>query len=163
MEFYSSTVNLNLKKINTYFSELSLLKLMIWAIVANLQISVFFNLIACLFFNNSLNDNVNEFASTKEEFIAVVIIAPVFETLLFQYSLIELFIKKTNKLYACLISSLIFALFHLYNLYYFLFAIFTGLIFAYLYITCRKRNRAIILTMVCHSLYNLIIFFLKRI
>lgn len=151
------------QKIDVFFAKLSLLKLMLLAIIINLLISVSFSFIASFLFNDSLNNNVNGFENMTEEIIAVIIIAPIFETLFFQYCIIEFFRKKMNKFYVCLLSSFIFALFHLYNFYYFLFALFTGIVFAYLYLLGKKKNRAIILTIASHSLYNLIIFFLKRI
>ena len=152
-----------IKKIDDVINKLKFFDLMIVTVFCNLLFSSIASFTSNLLTGNPLNNGVKGFLNCKEEFILVVIVAPILETLIFQYLIINFFLTKTKSFYACVISSLIFALQHMYNLFYFVLTLFVGLIFAYLYVIGKKRNYGFILVAVAHSLYNLIVFILKTI
>jgi len=95
------------------------------------------------------------------DLLIAVIVAPLIETLLFQSLIIEIVCKiikrpRRNIFVAVMISSLAFALNHTYSLSYFIFTFFVGVIFALAYYLGRYRKEsAIILVFLIHSIYNL--------
>lgn len=110
-------------------------------------------------FSISLNKGFDDNYSFTEKIVLFIIIGPIIETLLFQYVVIE--ICKDQKMalkYCCLLSAFIFASLHLYNVFYFLYAFVTGLLFAYLYLAGKNEKNAILLTLVTHIIYNGIAF-----
>ncbi|MEO8255655.1 MAG: CPBP family intramembrane glutamic endopeptidase [Flavobacterium sp.] len=110
-------------------------------------------------FSISLNKGFNDNYSITEKIVLFIIIGPVIETLLFQYVVIE--ICKDQKMalkYSCLVSAFIFASIHLYNVFYFLYAFVTGLMFACLYLAGKNQKNAILLPLVTHFIYNGIAF-----
>jgi membrane protease YdiL (CAAX protease family) len=72
-----------------------------------------------------------------DKVIELMVIAPVVETLVYQYLIIRLFMyfAKSRKYYPCaiLISAIAFGLAHTYNPAYIFFAFFIGLVLAYMY------------------------------
>lgn len=114
------------------------------------------------FFDISLNKGFNDQYTIKEKVVLFVIVAPLIETLLFQYTVIE--ICKSIKMrlrYCCIISAFTFGLLHLYNIFYFLYAFSGGLLFAFLYVRGKNQKNAIILPLVAHTIYNGIVFVVK--
>lgn len=110
-------------------------------------------------FSISLNKGFEDNYSFTEKIVLFIIIGPIIETLLFQYVVIE--IGKDQKMalkYCCLLSAFIFASLHLYNVFYFLYAFVTGLLFAYLYLAGKNEKNAILLPLVAHIIYNGIAF-----
>ncbi|MRX41313.1 CPBP family intramembrane metalloprotease [Flavobacterium sp. LC2016-23] len=110
-------------------------------------------------FSISLNKGFDDNYSFTEKIVLFIIIGPIIETLLFQYVVIE--ICKDQKMalkYCCLLSAFIFASLHLYNVFYFLYAFVTGLLFAYLYVAGKNEKDAILLPLVTHIIYNGIAF-----
>ncbi|MXO04046.1 CPBP family intramembrane glutamic endopeptidase [Flavobacterium sp. HBTb2-11-1] len=94
--------------------------------------------------------------------VLFVIAAPLIETLLFQYAVIEIFKSIKVKLkYCCFLSAFIFASFHLYNIFYFLYAFVGGLLFAFLYVRGKNQKNAILLPLVTHIIYNGLVFISK--
>jgi len=95
------------------------------------------------------------------DLVIAVIAVPLIETLLFQSLVIEIICRiikrpRNNILLAVLVSSLAFALNHTYSLYYVIFTFFVGIIYALAYYLGRYRKEsAIILVFLIHSLYNL--------
>jgi membrane protease YdiL (CAAX protease family) len=100
------------------------------------------------FFNPELLRNIFfDEMSLVEKFIAVVIIAPLFETFFFQFLIIEsgfYLAKKLNipnrELYAIGISSILFGLSHHYNIYYVINFFFAGVFLAVVYIVSKERK-----------------------
>ena len=117
------------------------------------------------FMADSQNTSTSDF-SVLETIVAVVIVAPLIETLIFQFGIQELilrFSKITNYnslFFICItMSSLLFSITHYDSLFHVLISFLSGLIYATLYILImlkfEKRVVAIGLTSFVHSLYNL--------
>jgi uncharacterized protein len=102
------------------------------------------------YFEISLGRQV-KFSSTIEAFILPVLIAPIFETLLFQFLIIyqtyESYKGKNVKLLAISISALMFGLSHCYSIHYVAFGIFAGYFLAYIF--CYFREKKIIRQQYC--------------
>ena len=147
------------------YIEIKKWKLILFAVVFNLTMSFFFSFIAHFFFNEDiLNDFKNDFGSKlKDKIIWIIIIIPFFETLLYQYAIIEILNKKFNPLISCIISALLFGLSHTYNIFYFLFALISGFLFATIYYVGSITRRGIFYTFLTHSIYNSIAFTLNLI
>lgn len=87
------------------------------AIMIDLLLSFIFSVI---FFPN--HQNGPSFSSKLEAFFIAIIVAPFFETLIFQHGIIKLVLnKKPNALlFACLLSASLFAISHYYSFAYIL-------------------------------------------
>lgn len=104
------------------------------------------------------NPIVNE--SLEVIFILSVIIAPIVETFIFQFLIIEILLLFKVKHFAIIvISGLLFAVAHFYNLAYILAIVFPGLLFAwyYLYLKVHKKNAFLSVTLL-HACSNLFAF-----
>lgn len=133
-------------------------QLVLVVVLLNCLNSYIFEVVATLF-SRSSDEGFIENYSNKEKLILFVIVGPILETLLFQYAVIEFCKRKKMALqYCCLLSAFIFASMHLYNVFYFLYAFVTGLLFAYLYLAGKNEKNAILLTLVTHIIYNGIAF-----
>lgn len=152
-----------INNIYKYINKLNFFSLIFLVTLINLLICFIASFLSNYFTGKSLNEGVNGFLNTQEEFVLVVIIAPLFETLIFQYLIIDFFSKKMQLKFACFISALTFALQHTYNLFYFVFALFMGIILAFLYVIGHKKNKGFVLVLITHFLYNLIVFAIKNI
>jgi len=101
-------------------------------------------------------------------FFSTVILAPILETLIFQFlpfSIANSKFKHKKRLYVYLIlASTFFGLAHLYNLSYLFFGLITGFVLAFFFYvgTLRKEN-AVLLMFIIHSFYNLLLFALSQI
>lgn len=98
-------------------------------------------------------------------FMVAVIVAPLIETFLLQYAIIEIgkYFFKQNQLKTDLlflfISASLFGIGHNYNILTIVHAFFFGLIFASVYIYQReKKNRPFFFTFLLHALSNFIAF-----
>ena len=93
--------------------------------------------------------------------LVTVFVVPLIETLIFQSLIIEIICKvikrpRKNICIAVIASSLAFALNHTYSLSYFFITLFAGMILALAYYFGRYRKEsAIILVFLIHSIYNL--------
>ena len=103
-----------------------------------------------------------------EQFVIVVIFAPIFETAIFQFGIIEL-INKINwlrgfrylNLVAIIISSLFFSLSHFQSYVYLISSLISGILYASSYVFVRHRfdaSVAAIVIAVSHCLYNSFVF-----
>jgi len=116
---------------------------------------------------NYLNKNFFYFESpffeeipAKEMFFLVVIIAPIIETLIFQYLLFSLLnqIRIKNTLIIVLLMSFAFSLAHWYHWLYVVATFINGFFLNYFYVYIYKyRNElvAVLLTIALHASYNL--------
>jgi len=107
-----------------------------------------------------------EFDTKFEEFLLVVFFAPLLETLIFQYSIISYILEKRPNayLFSCIFSAILFGLSHFYSPEYILKTFFSGLLFGSLYLVVKDKNKnSFLIVAVTHSIYNLIIFFLRLI
>ncbi|TDX14330.1 CPBP family intramembrane glutamic endopeptidase [Flavobacterium sp. S87F.05.LMB.W.Kidney.N] len=136
-------------------------ELILLVILLNFLNNYIFSVISNLF-DISLNKGFNDSYTVKEKIVLFVLVAPLIETLLFQYVVIEIFKSLKMKLkYCCVLSAFVFASFHLYNIFYFLYAFTGGLLFAFLYIRGKNQKGAILLPLVAHIIYNGFVFFIK--
>lgn len=114
------------------------------------------------------SSDVVEVNNFKEELgpigypILLLVVAPLVETLIFKTLVINLsshLLKRANvysKKTPVLISAVLFALIHTYNLTYVIVTFFAGLLFATLYVIMQKRKEnAFLGVSVAHSSHNL--------
>src|SRR5690606_9266417 len=112
-----------------------------------------------------INKNFMPFDSMKEELFMILILAPVLETALYQYAVIEvvlsltkLIFKKEVILAAVLIAAIAFGLSHLYNYLYMILTAAAGFTLGLFYTIVRSRKgNAFVYTMILHALYNLFV------
>ncbi|EPY2285022.1 CPBP family glutamic-type intramembrane protease [Clostridium sporogenes] len=96
--------------------------------------------------------------------MTAVIIAPLWETLIYQMGVIKLFSLnkkiKNNKLILIIISSIFFGLAHVgYSILYFFYGFMIGITLAYSFIVYEeKENSGFWVTAIIHSLMNLTTF-----
>jgi len=113
-----------------------------------------------LIVSTSSQGGIEDFASFKEKVTLVLIIAPIFETLIFNLLLNELFFKFLHKtIYCILLSSFLFGLVHYYSPVYIIFTFLAGLVFNGFYFWIRKDKGwkiATLCTFLLHFNHNLI-------
>ncbi len=117
----------------------------------------FFDFLNDKFFHLSNTGNDINKMSRNEQFLIAVIIAPLIETLVAQFMLVETLRQKiTNQKLLILLSSLFFAFMHYYSWLYIVVTFFGGLILNYYYLEIQKISKySFFLTALLHSLYNL--------
>ena len=64
--------------------------------------------------------------STEQKFLGMILIAPLLETLIFQFAIIEIARRFIPIKYACILSALIFGFMHSYNTLYIFMGIYLG-------------------------------------
>jgi len=110
-------------------------------------------------FKVSSNFIKNEDIELVTIFISAIVLAPFVETIIANYMFIKILTKFTkNTILIITISSIIFALFHCYNIIYMIYAFFSGLILNYFFLRIKQKQNnysAIIMTTLLHFLYNL--------
>lgn len=118
---------------------------------------VTFNLISNYFkINSGFN---NESQTVLEIFFTVVILAPLIETFLFNYTtqkFIEFF--TSHKIKVILFSSIVFSIVHCYSFIYMVYSFFAGLILNLFYHYCKSNfnvTNAFWLTFLLHLAHNL--------
>lgn len=156
-------VKLNNKYINSIkvLSKISLIKLIFLTVIFEILVGV---LITFLLASKKMKGP--EFDTKFEEFLIVVLFAPLLETLIFQYSIISYVLGKwTNAyLFASIFSAALFGVSHFYSPEYILKTFFSGLLFGSLYLVVHnKNNNAFIIVAIAHSIYNFIGFCLRLI
>jgi len=91
----------------------------------------------------------------------VIFFAPLLETLIFQYFLIEyVFVNKLKK-YAIVLSALSFGLTHYYSIYYIILSFFAGLVLSYTYVFAKNKNlkpSPFFIVFIVHLICNLLSF-----
>lgn len=95
-------------------------------------------------------------------FLGLVVIAPIFETLVFQFVVLESLLKiKVSASIALIISTVLFSLFHYYSLTYILYILCSGWILSYYYLALRHQGKynKVLLVILLHALGNLPVFF----
>lgn len=94
-------------------------------------------------------------------FITGVIGAPLFETIVFQFAILELLTKwKVSASISIMISTFIFSLFHDYNITYIIYILLCGWVLPYYYMALRHQGKynKILLVFLLHVLGNFIAF-----
>ncbi len=160
----SKLVNAFFEVRNTFYKKRNLLSFPLCAAIEQflLQITIFLALDQIL----ALNEPTFAKKWSKEEFIILAtIIAPIGETIVFQFSVIELLKKfKVNTFICGVISALIFGSVHINNSQYSIyFTTIGGLYFSWGYNAwaAQSRFKAVASTIIQHSLFNSFICFVK--
>jgi uncharacterized protein len=139
-------------------------KLKIWQIFIGLlslkvTLGIFFHLIGNLFKLNTGGPS----STTVEERIAIILVVPILESLVFQFLIQEFILKllhsfKAKFAVSLFFSSFLFSVSHNYSLIYIFSTLMSGLIYSGLYLIIRQKANdkidAIILTALMHILYN---------
>lgn len=124
-------------------------------------------MLSLVFANFLFSDYSNgyPFESPKEEFFITVVIAPLIETILFQYLIIDSILRKRSDafLLASFCSAICFGLAHHYSAPYMLLTFLGGFLLAILYLTAKLKGKSPFLVIcLTHALYNLIGFTLNH-
>jgi membrane protease YdiL (CAAX protease family) len=149
------------KKLNISYFKLLLFLLKIKIGILTLLI-LFTDILFTLFFSLVLfpNHTAGPIFKTKlEAFILAVIIAPIFETLIFQNWIINSVLKKVPKsfLFALFISSFLFGLSHWYSPEYVFVTFISGFLYGTLYLVAYKKIKYPFFPVaIAHSIFNLI-------
>lgn len=118
--------------------------------------------VLCSFLGHSLGFHIPEkLESANKSLLRIVlfyvVLYPLIETLIFQFTTIEILRRlNASHMMTILISSLIFGAFHTYHVFYVLSAIGMGALFAFYYIVIRdnRATPAFLYVWVLHSALN---------
>jgi len=132
-----------------------------WIVFSIYFVFQFSTAVIATYFDADLTSISLKFGSLQEEFLIAVIAAPIIETLIFQYFVIETLLNvKLAPLLCIIASALLFGISHYYNIAYVLVTTIVGFIFAYYYMALRHQhyfNKLILVTLL-HVLSNLFAF-----
>jgi membrane protease YdiL (CAAX protease family) len=154
-----------------YIEKLSVFKIIALMCAFKVFVSLFINLIGQIFlesqdFDNSSLDGLEGVGL----FIVVVILAPLLESLLFQFIIIEAIILifsylkiKQDEVVAVIISSIFFSLTHTYSHFYLFISFIGGLILGSFYIFAKNKKgmNGFLTVFIVHSFSNLITFLIN--
>ncbi|NFA58953.1 CPBP family intramembrane metalloprotease [Clostridium sporogenes] len=149
-----------MKKINDKMFNLSKIKFIFTILVFDFIISIIFIPISILYQNFIGSVGGPNIPDLKILFIRAVIIAPLYETLIYQMGVIKLFSLskkiKNNKLLLIFISAVFFGLSHFYSMLYIFSGFISGILLAYSFIVYEYREKSgFYVTAIIHSLINL--------
>lgn len=154
-----------IKNINNCFFNLSVIKYIFFILILSYVVFLPFGFL----FNNYEYDIGGPQSIINASFLGKIFIgsllAPIFETFVFQYIPIELLdkikIKKNKDFFVLIISSLFFSLTHTYSLIYVLYTFVMGIFLSYTYILYKKKNfHPFWIVVIIHSLRNTITTFI---
>lgn len=94
-----------------------------------------------------------------ETFILLVVVAPLVETMLYQFAIIEILLKiRTPPWWCIIISALVFGFSHWYNFAYVVVTFVDGLMLAYYYFKLRPQNytNKVLWVMLLHASANIV-------
>lgn len=157
---------ISIKKINYKMYNLSKLKFIFTILALDFIISAMLIPII-IFFPNSIGSMRDpDIQNLKILFIAGTIIAPLWETLAYQWGVIKLFSLnkkiKNNKLFLIFISAFFFGAIHYYSILNIIRGFIAGLLLAYSFIVYEDKEKSgYWVTAIIHSLMNLVTFVLK--
>lgn len=152
----------SLSKVEEYFNGKSYFNLFLILLSVKLVFSTTGSLLITLIDPSLIQGGQNGTTNIWKIFVLSIIVAPIFETLIFQSAVIE--VGKSMKVddpKLLLISSFLFGLSHFYNWVYFSFELVVGLIYAYSYLLARNRYdtfKAFLLVFLLHFIHNVISF-----
>jgi len=114
------------------------------------------------FLNLNYKANPIPFDNIYEEIFLVILIAPVFETMLYQF-LPSYFFRNKNQIITILVSSIFFGLSHWYSFLNFIYGMLIGTLFiiSYILIDLRKVNPLIAICL-AHMFYNISAFIINH-
>lgn len=125
-------------------------------------ILIVFDLILSILFSHLFFPNHTagpKFETQLEAFMLAVLLSPLVETYLFQYTIIGYLDKKypNNSLAVCLISASVFGLLHYYSFAYILKTFISGFLYGVLFLTVSKKMKyPFIPVVIAHSIFNFI-------
>ena len=151
-------LNKQVFKLHQFFTSLNNTKLVLIFVFINLVLSLLFSLLANVISAKNLTDGFPQFGSIKKEIFLGVILAPLFETLVFQFGIIETVKKRLSPILSCLVSALFFGATHLYNIQYFFFTFLVGVFLAWLYFIGGTKLRGFLLVLISHMIHNFLAF-----
>lgn len=145
-------------KFYRYFYKLHTIKILLLGICAPLIINILF-----VFLDTILNINgtadIDGYATTIKDFFLIVLVAPFFETLVFQYAPLKiagLFANKYKYIYAITSVSVLFCLMHSK---YSIVAFFYGLAWSFCCLLfIRRKQHPVFFTTLIHICYNGLLF-----
>lgn len=145
-------------KILNWISRISILKLVIIAYGINLSVSILFGYV--LFPDENANPDD---LSMSFFFFAGVLVAPLVETWLLQYSIMEYGYKWTQKYWpGILVSIVAFSVLHHYSVPYMLKTLISGAVYTSVYFVCMIRKwNGFLWTSIVHMVYNLTALFVN--
>lgn len=127
----------------------------------NVAMSFFYNLILD-FFKINYKSNPIPFSNIYEEFFLVVIFAPLFETIIFQF-FPSYYLRNFNTKIIVISSSLLFGISHWYSVTNFIHGLLAGFILIIGYLSAKQRKLNPIVTIfLAHSIYNLFVFICRN-
>ncbi|WP_347067335.1 CPBP family intramembrane glutamic endopeptidase [Flavobacterium sp. WV_118_3] len=155
-----------LKRIYRFHNTLSKTRLFVTAFFVLYLLTILLSVIGNCLQEDALTIEFLEGKDPVWIFVLTVILAPVVETLIFQYGIIELSLKvrsRYTKEMALIVSALVFGIEHGYNTIYIVFATIMGVALAFYYLLFKKYTTgfAIVAIMVLHALLNFISFLLN--
>lgn len=142
--------------------------LILYSLSFNLILTLLFALIRNKF-GYAIHANFLSFDSFIEEVIVVLLIAPLLETGLYQYAIVNLSLAATKAVFkreivviALIISAVFFSYSHFPDYFYMIYMFFTGISYSLIYFLLQQRSqRAFIYTMMLHTITNLCVLGLK--
>lgn len=114
------------------------------------------------FYPNFVDDNTVITLSPQLLFITSILIAPILETIVIQFLLIEGLLKlKVKEVGALILSTIVFALLHYYNIGYVISILLSSWIYSYYYLSLRNQSvyTRISLVALVHATGNLIAYY----
>jgi uncharacterized protein len=142
----------------TKYKHLKIIKLTFCCLCIAILNGYFFSYLNEQYFHFSSNGNDLNELSYSGKLLIILIVAPLIETLFFQFfpSQVLYKLKVTKQFYLVLIPSILFSLAHCYFWLYMVMAFIGGIILNYYYIEMKKFSKySFSLTVFLHFLYNL--------
>lgn len=164
MALINSTVNLK-ESILSSIRELKTPSLILYVLALNLIVVFIFSAIRNDF-SYIIHANFLPFDSFYEELLIVLLIAPLVETVLYQYAIIDitlflskLIFKKELIVLSIILSAICYSLSHLYDYVYMIQMVIAGLLFSIFYNVIKQRNKnAFLYSLLVHLICNLLVF-----
>ncbi|WP_416337305.1 type II CAAX prenyl endopeptidase Rce1 family protein [Galbibacter sp. EGI 63066] len=153
-----------------FLLRISKFKFILYSITLCLLANVLLSKVILLYNENSFDVQQSEEGSIIFRFIVIIILAPLLETLLYQFIIIEAGIflfnkKKKTLMIIILISSIMFGLSHCYNLSYIILGVSAGIILSLLYVLCKLRKdiSPFFFVFIVHSFVNFTVYLVNNI
>jgi len=157
-----------LKRIYRFHTTRNKLGLFITAFVVLYSLTIILSIIGNCLQEDALTVKFLEGKNPLWVFFLTVILAPVVETFIFQYGIIELSLwirSRFTKEIAIILSALVFGMEHGYNTIYMVLAIIMGAALAFYYLLFKKYTTgfAVAAIMVLHALLNFVNFLINNV
>ena len=150
-------------KLYSYLYKCHAFKVVLYAIGITFFVNIFFVLLFMLF-GVDMNESFGRYDTGIWDFFLIALIAPFFETFIFQFMPLKLasyFRKKKTKIffYTIILTSVLFGFMHFKSPQYMLIAFFYGLIWSSsCFMFLRRKQNPLLYTTLIHSTYNAILF-----